>query len=71
MFTTVRAASGLTIVYHRKAASTIQESVQSGSPRPHWEMATGSIDFHSAMPENRGVAAVVTVAIAAAQNGIG
>jgi hypothetical protein len=31
----------------------------------------GSIDFHSAMPENRGVAAGVAVAIAAAKNAIG
>jgi hypothetical protein len=30
-----------------------------------------SIDFHSAMPENRGVAAGVAVAIAAAKNRIG
>ena len=36
------------------------------------EIATGgSIDFHSAMPENRGVAAGVAVAIAAAKNAIG
>jgi hypothetical protein len=31
----------------------------------------GSIDFHSAMPENRGVAAGVAMAIAAAKNAIG
>jgi hypothetical protein len=31
----------------------------------------GSIDFHSAMPENRGVAAGVAIAIAAAKNAIG
>jgi len=36
------------------------------------EIATdGSIDFHGAMPENRGVAAGVAVAIAAAKNEIG
>jgi hypothetical protein len=36
------------------------------------EIATGgSIDFHSAMPENRGVAAGVAMAIAAAKNAIG
>ena len=31
----------------------------------------GSIDFNSAMPENRGVAAGVAMAIAAAKNAIG
>jgi hypothetical protein len=50
----------------------VQTLVMCEPPLRQLEIATGgSIDFHSAMPENRGVAAGVAVAIAAAKNGIG